>query len=98
MIPEENRKKYAEVIAKAWSDDGFKKKLLANPEEALKEMGVDIPPGKHIKVAENTPDTFWYILPEKPEGTISDEDLKKISGADGSCCNPHGCYSYPGQS
>src|SRR4029078_12828965 len=37
---EEQAKKMGSVIAKCWSDDGFKKKLLADPAATLKAEGV----------------------------------------------------------
>ena len=77
---EEFSKKYAEVIAKAWSDESFKKKLIANPNETLKEFGVSLPEGVTFHIHENGSDTCHLILPKKPEGQLSDEDLKKASG------------------
>ena len=77
---EEFSKKYAEVIAKAWSDEGFKKKLLENPNETLKEFGVPIPEGVTFHIHENGSGTCHLILPKKPEGELSDEELKKASG------------------
>ena len=76
---EEFSKKYAEVIAKAWSDESFKKKLLENPNETLKEFGVPMPEGITFHIHENGSGTCHLILPEKP-GELSDEELKKTSG------------------
>ena len=74
---EEFSKKYAEVIAKAWSDEGFKKKLLENPNETLKEFGVPIPEGVTFHIHENGSGTCHLILPKKPEGELSEEDISK---------------------
>ena len=78
---EEFSKKYAEVIAKAWSDESFKKKLLENPNETLKEFGVPIPEGVTFHIHENGSGTCHLILPGKPndEG-VSEEDIKNIRG------------------
>ena len=77
---EEFSKKYSEVIAKAWSDEDFKKKLLENPNETLKEFGVPMPEGITFHIHENGSGTCHLILPKKPAGELSDEDLKKASG------------------
>lgn len=77
---EEQRKKYAEVIAKAWSDESFKQKLIANPKEALKEMGIETPSNMPIKVCDGSDGTFYLVLPKKPNQNLSPEELKKISG------------------
>jgi len=39
MDREEFQKAYGKVVAKAWADDGFKAKLLADPKTVLKENG-----------------------------------------------------------
>jgi nitrile hydratase len=46
----------ARVVAKAWSDPGFKKRLLANGRDAVAELGLSMPPHhRHLVVLENTP-------------------------------------------
>lgn len=77
---EENKKKLAEVIAKAWADEAFKQKLMSDPKNAMKEMGVVFADNVNVKVCENTADTFHFVLPRKPEGNLSEEELKKMSG------------------
>lgn len=88
---EEHRKKYAEVIAKAWSDESFKQKLIANPKETLKEMGVETPANMPIKVCDGSDGTFYLVLPKKPQENMTDEDLKKMSGG-GSSYNCGFCW------
>lgn len=46
----------ARVVAKAWTDPGFKKRLLANGRDAVLELGLTMPPHhRHLVVLENTP-------------------------------------------
>ncbi len=46
----------ARVVAKAWTDPDFKKRLLANGREAVAELGLTMPPHhRHLVVLENTP-------------------------------------------
>jgi nitrile hydratase subunit alpha len=46
----------ARVVAKAWFDPEFKKRLLANGKAAVGELGLTMPPHhRHLVVLENTP-------------------------------------------
>jgi hypothetical protein len=72
----------AKVIARAWKDLKFKKKLLADPKGALKEMGYDVPGEIHVKVIEDQASSYTFVLPAAP-GTasqMSGEELVKIAG------------------
>jgi nitrile hydratase len=44
----------ARVVARAWVDAAYKKRLLANGTAACEELGLEIP-GLHLVVVENTP-------------------------------------------
>ncbi len=79
----ENGKKWARIIAKAWQDESFKKHLLANPDQVLQEYGLPIPKKGHVKIVENTETTHHLILPHKPSGAMSEEELNKIVAAAG---------------
>lgn len=72
----------AKIIARAWADDSFKKKLLSDPNAALKEAGVDVPAGVEFKVHEDVPGKVHHIiLPQKPgSGELSEEDLASAAG------------------
>lgn len=96
---EAQRKKYAEVVAKAWSDEGFKQKLIANPKETLKEMGVEIPSNVPIKVCDGSDGTFYLVIPPKPKGKLDEEQLKNMQGgkSSGGCLDCFGCFSGGGQ-
>ena len=46
----------ARVVAKAWTDSEFKKRLLANGRATVGELGLTMPPHhRHLVVKENTP-------------------------------------------
>jgi nitrile hydratase len=53
----------AKVVAKAWTDPEFKKRLLEDSETVLKELGYFGLQGEHIKIVENT-DTVHNIVVE----------------------------------
>lgn len=60
------------IIEKAWSDSAFRLHLLTDPKAAiLNEFGIDIPAEFNLKVLEETDDTFYLVLPKKPDDTDS---------------------------
>jgi len=79
----ELEKQYGLLIARAWHDDAFKKRLVADPVAVLKEAGVDVPPGQKIEVVENSEAKFHFVLPPRPT-EISDEQLEAATGG-GQC-------------
>ncbi|HEY2206259.1 MAG TPA: nitrile hydratase subunit alpha [Pseudonocardia sp.] len=52
----------AKVVAKAWTDPGYKRRLLADGTAAIKELGFAGPQGEHIVVVENTPTTHNVVV------------------------------------
>src|SRR5882672_1511841 len=53
----------ARVVAKAWTDPEFKKRLLANGRAAVGELGLTMPAHhRHLVVLENTPDLQNVIV------------------------------------
>jgi nitrile hydratase alpha subunit len=73
-------KQWSQVVAKAWADDKFKQRLLANPAAMLKENGVAVPAHVQVIVVENTDKVVHLTLPAKPSGEISEADLAKVAG------------------
>ena len=51
----------ARVVARAWTDDGFRKRLLENGARACEELGIDVP-GLKLVVVENTPQVHNAIV------------------------------------
>jgi len=51
----------ASVVARAWTDPGFKARLLADGTQACRELGLDVPALRLIAV-ENTPDVHNMIV------------------------------------
>jgi hypothetical protein len=74
------RMSYGKAVARAWSDADYKARLLADSAGALGEAGVDVPAGVTVKVVENTGDTLHLVLPARPEGELTDEELEQASG------------------
>ena len=81
MNTEEQAKKMQQIVAKAWSDEGFKQQLLANPRATLQGAGIELPPGVELKVVENTSSVRYFVLPMKLScDELSDDDLDRVSG------------------
>jgi hypothetical protein len=79
------KEEWPKIIAKAWSDPNFKKKLLTNPQEVLKSYGYDIPSDKRIVVYECTENTLYLTLPEQTSGELTEDKLQKVAA--GFCVN-----------
>jgi hypothetical protein len=80
---EQQGKMIGQVIAKCWTDEGFKRKLLADPAATLKAEGVELPAGMSVKALENTDKVFHLVIPAKPADLskdLSDEELEEVVG------------------
>jgi hypothetical protein len=71
---------WGKVVAKAWSDDLFKNRLLAEPETVLHENGIELRPGASVKIVEDTADMRHLVLPPRPSGELTDDELAGVSG------------------
>lgn len=72
----------AEVIAKAWKDDAYRARLIADPETVLSEAGAKVPDGLKVTVLANSPTIAHAVIPyaerwEDVEETFF-EGLRKI--------------------
>ena len=52
----------AKVVAKAWTDPEYRRRLLADGTSAIAELGFGGPQGEHIVVVENTPSAHNVIV------------------------------------
>lgn len=64
------QKEWAKVIAQAWADEGFKKRLLTDPRSVLKENGIDLPESIKLSISEGKEDEINLILPPKPSDPL----------------------------
>jgi hypothetical protein len=83
-MDQDQDKAVGRVIAKAWADEGFKARLLADPAAVLAAEGVQTPPGVKLKVVENTAGVFNLVLPVRPT-ELSDSDLDEVAGGVSIC-------------
>jgi len=52
----------AKVVARAWVDADYKRRLLANATAAIAEWGFSGPQGEHMVAVENTPDVHNVVV------------------------------------
>jgi hypothetical protein len=80
---QEYAKQWGQLVARAWSDEAFKQRLLAEPAAVLAEQGIPVRPGVEVRVHENSATAFHLVLPPSPPSVnreLSDEDLEAIAG------------------
>jgi hypothetical protein len=85
---QESRKEWeAKIIVHAWKDQNFKRQLLSNPEQALKEFGCPYPKNCHFKVIEEKENEYTLVLPRSPAGSanLNEKQLFTIAGGSYNC-------------
>ncbi len=80
MNAQEQQQAISKIIAKAWADEAYTQRLINNPAALLKDEGVSVSDGITFKVVENTPALCHVILPQKPDGELTDEELEGAAG------------------
>lgn len=80
----------ASIVARAWKDEAFRKRLKDDPravlEEEIKKVNPDatLPENVKVDVLEETVDQIYLVVPVNPEdfhdGELSDEDLLNVAG------------------
>lgn len=80
---DEQAKAYGRVVAKAWTDESFKQRLLSDTAAVLHEHGIHVPDGIQVQVHEATDTVAHLVLPARP-AQLSDEQLEAVAGGGGS--------------
>lgn len=77
----DSKQKWTDIVTKAWADEQFKQRLLADPASVLKENGVTVPAGLTVNVIENTDVVYNLILPLKPRQAteLTEDELENIA-------------------
>jgi nitrile hydratase len=52
----------AKVVARAWTDPGYKERLLGDGAAAIKELGFEGPQGEYMVVVANTPEVHNLVV------------------------------------
>lgn len=87
---------WGQIVARAWSDEDFKRRLLSEPRVVLAEHGLEVPEGTEVRVVEDTAAVRHLTLPPSPEGELADEELVGTAVMDSYCgfcghCGHCGC-------
>jgi hypothetical protein len=81
---QEGMKQWGQVVARAWSDDAFKQRLIGDPKAVLTEAGLPVPPNLSVQVHETTPTQVHLVLPPPPTGReghkLSEAELDQVAG------------------
>ncbi len=70
------RRRYGEIVARAWSDDRFKARFLADPATVMGEAGIELHGGAQVRAVENTPHLLHLVL---PPSDVSAEELAQVA-------------------
>lgn len=62
-IQERDMKKWGELVARAWSDDALRTRLIGDTTNVLKEHGIHVPEAVTVRLLEDTPDTRYLVAP-----------------------------------
>jgi hypothetical protein len=85
---------WPKVVARAWIDEDFRQRLLANPAEAIAEFGLPMLDQVELKVVagEAAPPTMVLTLPDRP-ADLGEESIEGLvqSGARASHCMGTSC-------
>lgn len=57
-----------DIVAEAWRDSNFKKRLIEDPKTVLQERGVYVDESKEVIVVQNTKEKVYLVLPGDPVG------------------------------
>jgi len=63
----ERKKAWAKVVARAWTEAGFKERLVKDPLRVLKEEGLEFSAGAKLHVIDANKEEVYLVIPPKPE-------------------------------
>jgi len=75
----------AMLTKKAWEDDEFRRRFVADPKGMLAEfLGQKVPDSLSVSVHEEAPGNLHFVIPAKPPSDalqeLSDAELERIAG------------------
>jgi nitrile hydratase subunit alpha len=68
-----------------YKHESYRANIVQNPRDCIRDMfGLEVPPDKEVRVYDSTSDVRYFVLPERPAGTVSmsEEDLAKLVTVD----------------
>lgn len=83
-LPMTRREIEEKIIARAWNDEEFRRKFVADPKGQFEaHLGTKLPKTLTMTAHEETENSIHFVIPMKPQvtlGELSDEDLESIAG------------------
>ena len=68
-------------FAQHWRGDAkLRTRAEADPRAVLSEHGIDLVPGRDVRIAANTAETFHVVLPPDPNNELADAQLETVAG------------------
>jgi hypothetical protein len=74
------------IVEQAQKNPKYYDLLMSDPRQLMeKQLGVSIPANVNVKVVEETPDTYYIVLPAfaREGAELSDADLENVAGGKG---------------
>jgi hypothetical protein len=96
---------WSQIVGRAWADDHFNQRLLADPAAVLAEYDMPAPAGVRVEVLQNpdrvpepTEGVMRLVLPGKPSAAeLSEDELCSASTiVDAARCGCRGCHACGG--
>jgi hypothetical protein len=81
MNAEQPKVQWGQIVDRAWRDEAFRRRLLADPAAVLGEHGLEVQPGVQVRVVEDTDRVVHLKLPRRPAapGEISEGSLEQVA-------------------
>lgn len=73
-------RKYAEIIARAWTDPNFSSLLKSDPRRALGEVGMTVPDDIELRVLIDDGSKVHLVIPLRPNDMTDEEIAIAVSG------------------
>ena len=68
-------------FAQNWRDDAkLRTRAEADPRAVLFEHGIHLVPGRDVRIAANTAETFHVVMPPDPNNELADAQLETVAG------------------
>ena len=80
-MPDNIQTKLLDVIAKSWTDDEYRQRLIKDPGTVLAEDGITAPPGANTRVVEHQPNDIYLFLPPRPQAEINVRNVASLAAA-----------------
>jgi hypothetical protein len=81
MKAEQQKVWWGQIVDRAWRDEAFRRRLLADPAAVLGEHGLEVQPGVQVRVVEDTDRVVHLTRPRRPAspGEVSEEELASVA-------------------